>query len=45
MFERLTNDLLDLTAKAKGGRAAYFAYFVSCCSSCCCCGPRAPRDD
>jgi len=37
MFERLTNELLDLSAQVRGDRAASFAVTFDCCS-CSCCG-------
>jgi hypothetical protein len=38
MFDRLTNDLLDLTASVQGERRGLFAAVIDCCScsSCCC---------
>jgi hypothetical protein len=37
MFDRLTTELLELTAESKGARHAYYAVNVSCCC-CCSCG-------
>lgn len=38
MFDTLTDELLELTAEAKGAARAGFASTVSCC--CCCCSIR-----
>lgn len=35
MFKTLTEDLLELTAEAKGSGRTYFAETTGCC--CCCC--------
>lgn len=40
MFESLTEELLELTATAKGAGAAYFADTLSCCCCCCCISPK-----
>lgn len=37
MFDKLTQDLLDLTAQVRGERALPFALLIDCCS-CSCCG-------
>jgi hypothetical protein len=36
MFDKLTHELLDLTAAVHGGRAAAFAMVIDCCSCSCC---------
>jgi hypothetical protein len=36
MFNALTDELLDLTATARGEAASHFAMVLSCCSSSCC---------
>jgi hypothetical protein len=33
MFERLTNELLDLTATVQGRQAGTFALLIPCCCS------------
>ena len=37
MFDKLTQDLLDLAAHVRGERGAPFAVVFDCCS-CSCCG-------
>lgn len=39
MFDLLTDELLELTAEAKGASRAVFASTISCC--CCCCSIRS----
>ena len=38
MFDKLTSELLDLTACAQGRPAGAFALLVLCCCSSCCGG-------
>jgi hypothetical protein len=38
MFDKLTSELLDLTAAVQGRPAGAFALLVICCSSSCCGG-------
>jgi len=37
MFRSMTNELLELTAEAKGANRAHFALTISCCCCSCCC--------
>ena len=41
MFRALTDELLELTAEAKGSRRPAFAIASSCC--CCCSCTRPPK--
>jgi len=36
MFDKLTHELLDLTAAVHGERSAAFALVVDCCCTSCC---------
>lgn len=36
MFRTLTDELLELTAEAKGAGRATFAHTIACCCCCCC---------
>lgn len=36
MFRTLTDELLELTAEAKGAGRASFATTIACCCCCCC---------
>jgi hypothetical protein len=36
VFKELTNELLDLTATARGEAASHFAMVIDCCSSSSC---------
>jgi len=36
MFDRLTAELLDLTAESKGARLANYALNIDCCCCSCC---------
>ena len=42
MFRALTDDLLELTAEAKGSSRPAFATTTACCS-CCCSSMRLPK--
>jgi hypothetical protein len=37
MFDRLTSELLELTAETRGASRAFFALNIDCCC-CSCCG-------
>jgi len=41
MFERLTDELLDLSVEVMGRREGAFAFLITCCCSSCSCGARA----
>ncbi len=38
MFDRLTAELLELTAESRGARQAYYALNIDCCCCSCCWG-------